>query len=86
MLTCKLLVESEYRGERLKQKITKPLDIEEETPFVADEMDTKKLAELVLEKTGRSKKKSKKGLVDIAKGLNRFKDYENDSSDETSKD
>ena len=70
----------------IEEKITKPLNIEEETPFVADEMDAQKLAKIVLEKTGRTKKKSKKGLAQIAHELNRFKDIEKESLDENKKD
>ena len=80
------LTAKEVRKKSVKEKITKPLDIPEETDFVADEMDAKKLAKLVLEKTGRTKKKSKKSLADIAHGLNRIKEYADDSSDETPKD
>ena len=79
------LAAKEVRKKSVKEKITKPLDIQEETDFIADEMDAKKLAKLVLEKTGRSKKKSKKSLADIAHGLNRIKEYADDSSDETPK-
>ena len=75
----------EVKVKSVEQKITKPLNIEEETPFVADEMDTQQLAKIVLEKTGRIRKKSKKSLVEITQELNRFKDIEQENLDENEK-
>lgn len=75
----------EVKVKSVEQKITKPLNIEEETPFVADEMDTQQLAKIVLEKTGRTRKKSKKSLVEITQELNRFKDIEQENLDENEK-
>ena len=66
----------------IQQKITKPLNIEDETPFVADEIDSKELAKLVLEKTGRNRKKTKKSLAEITQELNKFKDLEQENPDE----
>ena len=66
----------------IQQKITKPLNIEDETPFIADEVDSKELAKLILEKTGRTRKKSKKSLAEITQELNRFKDLEQENPDE----
>jgi hypothetical protein len=53
---------------------------------VADETDKDKLAKLVLEKSGIKKRKTKKSLAEIAKGLNRFKDYDSENNDEKQKD
>ena len=76
----------EVRDKSVENKLTKPLNIKEDTSFVADETDTDKLAKLVLEKSGRKKIKSKKSLAEIAQDLNRFKDFENNISDENQKD
>ena len=75
----------EVKVKSVEEKITKPLNIEEETPFVSDEMDAQKLAKIVLEKTGRSRKKSKKSLVEITQELHRFKDIEQENLDENKK-
>lgn len=76
----------EVHTKTVEKKLTQPLDIQENTDFVADETDKDKLAKLVLEKSGIKKRKTKKSLAEIAKGLNRFKDYDSENNDEKQKD
>jgi hypothetical protein len=76
----------EVQTKAVKKKLTKPLDIQEDTDFVADETDKDKLAKIVLEKSGIKKRKNKKSIAEIAKELNRFKDYDNEATDEKQKD
>ena len=70
----------------IKEKLATPLDIEDETDSIENEKDPAKLAKLVLEKSGRKKITKKKSLMEIAQGLNRFKDFEADENAENEKD
>lgn len=76
----------EVRKKTIKEKLATPLDIEEETDSIENEKDPAKLAKLVLEKSGRKKITKKKSLMEIAQGLNRFKDFETDENAENEKD
>lgn len=76
----------EVRKKTIKEKLATPLDIEDETDSIENEKDPAKLAKLVLEKSGRKKIAKKKSLMEIAQGLNRFKDFEADENAENEKD